>query len=66
MKEQGVLSRRYFYPLISNFPTYRGLPTAAKENLPLGNRMADEVLCLPMHHALSEEDIVRILNLIVK
>lgn len=66
MKEQGVLSRRYFYPLISNFPTYRGLPTANKENLPLGNKMAEEVLCLPMHHALSEEDITRIINLIIK
>lgn len=66
MKEQGILSRRYFYPLISNFPTYRGLPTAKKENLPLGNRMADEVLCLPMHHALSEKDIQKVLNLIVK
>jgi len=62
MKEAGVLSRRYFYPLISNFPTYRGLPTANKENLPLGNKMADEVLCLPMHHNLSEEDIKRVLN----
>lgn len=61
MKEQGVLSRRYFYPLISNFPTYRGLPTSNKENLPLANKMADEVLCLPMHHALTEDDIQRIL-----
>lgn len=66
MKEQGVLSRRYFYPLISNFPTYRGLPSANKANLPLGNKMADEVLCLPMHHALSEEDINRIISLIIK
>lgn len=66
MKEQGVLSRRYFYPLISNFPTYRGLPTANKGNLPLGNKMAEEVLCLPMHHALSEEDISRIINLIIQ
>ncbi len=66
MKEHGVLSRRYFYPLISNFPTYRGLPTAGKENLPLGNKMADEVLCLPMHHALSSDDIERILGLIIK
>ena len=66
MKEQGVLSRRYFYPLISNFPTYRGLPTANKDNLPLGNKMAEEVLCLPMHHALSDEDINRVLNLIIK
>ena len=61
MKEQGVLSRRYFYPLISNFPTYRGLPSAKKENLPLGNEMAEDVLCLPMHHALSESDVKRIL-----
>ena len=66
MKEQGVLSRRYFYPLISNFPTYRGLPSANKEYLPLGNKMADEVLCLPMHHELSDKDINRVLELIVK
>ena len=63
MRDAGVWSRRYFYPLISNFPTYRGLPSAAKENLPIGNKIADEVLCLPMHHALSEEDITRILSL---
>ena len=62
MKEQGVWSRRYFYPLISNFPTYRSLPTSNKENLPIANRMADEVLCLPMHHALSNEDIERVIN----
>ena len=61
MAEKKVLSRRYFYPLISNFPTYRGLPSSAKDNLPLANKMADEVLCLPMHHALSEEDMNRIL-----
>lgn len=61
MAEKNVLSRRYFYPLISNFPTYRGLPSSAKENLPLANKMADEVLCLPMHHALTEEDMNRIL-----
>lgn len=66
MKEQGVLSRRYFYPLISNFPTYRGLSTANRENLPVGNKMAEEVLCLPMHHALSDDDIQRVINLIVK
>lgn len=66
MKEQGILSRRYFYPLISDFPTYRGLPSAGKDNLPLANRMADQVLCLPMHHALSDEDIERVINLIIK
>lgn len=61
MKESNVLGRRYFYPLISEFSTYRGLPSAAKENLPKAHKMANSVLCLPMHHELSEEDIVRIL-----
>lgn len=66
MKEQGVLGRRYFYPLISTFSTYRGLPSAAPENLPVATKMANEVICLPMHHALSEEDIQRILNTIIR
>ena len=50
MKDNGVLGRRYFYPLISTFSTYRGLPSAAKENLPEAHKMADSVICLPMHH----------------
>ena len=66
MKEQGVLGRRYFYPLISTFSTYRGLPSAAQDNLPVATRIANEVICLPMHHVLSEEDINRILELIVR
>jgi len=66
MRKQNILCRRYFYPLISNFPTYRGLPSAGPDNLPLGNRMADEVLCLPMHHALSDQEIKRIITTIIK
>ena len=66
MKEQNVLSRRYFYPLISEFSTYRGLESADPKNLPNAHRMSDSVLCLPMHHELSDEDIVRILEIIVK
>jgi dTDP-4-amino-4,6-dideoxygalactose transaminase len=66
MKEQGVLGRRYFYPLISTFSTYRGLDSAKPENLPVATKMADEVICLPMHHALSDADIERILNCIIK
>lgn len=66
MKEANVLGRRYFYPLISEFSTYRGLESARKENLPNAHKMADAVICLPMHHELSEGDIERILNLIVK
>lgn len=66
MKEQNVLGRRYFYPLISEFSTYRGLPSANPENLPNAHKMADNVICLPMHHELSKEDIIRILNCIHK
>ena len=66
MKEQGVLGRRYFYPLISEFSTYRGLDSARSENLPEAHKMADSVICLPMHHALTDGDIQRILDTIVK
>lgn len=66
MKDEGVLGRRYFYPLISEFSTYRGLPSAVKENLPNAHIMADSVICLPMHHALNEEDIERTLKLIIR
>ncbi|MFS2343183.1 DegT/DnrJ/EryC1/StrS family aminotransferase [Bacteroides xylanisolvens] len=66
MKEQNVLGRRYFYPLISTFSTYRGLESSNPRNLPNAHKMADSVICLPMHHALTEEDIQRILHCIVK
>ena len=66
MKENNVLGRRYFYPLISEFSTYRGLPSAAPENLPNAHKMADSVICLPMHHELSEEGLECVLNIIVK
>ena len=66
MKEQGVFGRRYFYPLISTFSTYRGLPSATADNLPVATRIANEVICLPMHHGLSGEDLDRILELIVR
>lgn len=66
MRSHNVLGRRYFYPLISTFSTYRGLPYAAPENLPKAHKMADSVICLPMHHELSSEDIDRVLELIVK
>jgi len=66
MKEQNVLGRRYFYPLISEFSTYRGLESADPNNLPNAHIMANSVLCLPMHHELSNEDVERILNEILK
>ena len=66
MKESGVLGRRYFYPLISSFRTYRELPSAAPENLPQAHQMANRVSCLPMHHLLDDESVGRVLNCIVK
>lgn len=65
LKEHGVLGRRYFYPLISEFSTYRSLPSAAPGNLPVATRIANEVICLPMHHELSEVDLDRILDIVV-
>lgn len=64
MKARNILGRRYFYPLISNFSTYHGLPSAATENLPNATRIANEVICLPMHHELSDNDLERILDCI--
>ncbi len=66
MKDQGVWGRRYFYPLISEFSTYRGLESSRPENLPNAHMMADTVICLPMHHVLREEEINRIIDCIIR
>ena len=66
MKANNVLGRRYFYPLISTFSTYRGLESSDPKNLPIATRIADEVICLPMHDALSENDIQRVIDCIKK
>ena len=49
MKDIGIHPRRYFYPLISEFPMYRGLPSAHKDNLPVATAIARQVLCLPIY-----------------
>ena len=64
MKERGVLGRRYFYPLITDFSTYRGLESARPENLPVATRIADSVICLPMYHDLTDGDVDRVIGLI--
>jgi len=66
MREAGVLGRRYFYPLISEFSTYSALPSATRANLPMAYAMADSVLCLPLHHALTDADIDWVLSLITR
>ena len=66
MKEKNVLGRRYFYPLISTFSTYRGLESANPENLPNAHKMADSVICLPVYYGLGDKDIERILDILVQ
>lgn len=66
LKEHNILGRRYFYPLISTFSTYRGLSSATADNLPNATRIANEVICLPMHHELNEKDLNRILDVIIR
>jgi len=66
MKVANVLGRRYFYPLITEFDPYKDYSSAAKENLPVANKIADSVICLPMHHQLSDEDIKRVLECIIR
>lgn len=64
LKDHGILSRRYFYPLISDFPMYRGLPSAQRDNLPVATDAAQKILCLPIHPQLNSDDIVRITQII--
>lgn len=64
LKEHGIYGRRYFYPLITAFDPYRDYPSAKPENLPVATKVADQVLCLPMHHALTQGDINRVVNAI--
>lgn len=64
LKKNNILSRRYFYPLISNMPMYRGMDTATKEHLPNANDIADKVLCLPIFNGLTDNDFCRIIKVI--
>ncbi len=57
LKRHNVFARRYFYPLISDMPTYRNLPSAGRERLPVASRIAEQVLCLPMYGALEPQTV---------
>lgn len=64
LRQEGIIARRYFYPLISDFPMYRGLPSAAPVNLPVAKQAAAEVLCLPIYPHLPLETVDRITSII--
>jgi dTDP-4-amino-4,6-dideoxygalactose transaminase len=64
LKEKNIYGRRYFYPLISNFPIYSHIPTASHKSLPVANVLADQVICLPMFSELKEEEVTYICKMI--
>ncbi len=64
LKNNNIYGRRYFFPLISDFPTYRGLPSSDHNNLPNAVKLADEVICLPIYPELSFENIKYISSII--
>jgi len=64
LKKENIFGRRYFYPLISQFPTYRGLPSAKPSNLPVAEAMAEQVICLPIYPDLGFNAIEKIITII--
>lgn len=64
LREAGIHARRYFYPLISDMPMYRGLPSAAPSNLPIAKEVAKQILCLPIYPDLVEDDQDRVIGII--
>ena len=64
LKANDIFARRYFYPLISSFPMYRGLSSAHRENLPIATQVSSQVLCLPIYPALALESQMQIIELI--
>lgn len=63
-RDNDIIVRRYFYPLISDFPMYRGLPSAAHNNLPIARKVAEQVLCIPIYPALPLAQVDRIIRLL--
>ena len=66
MISDDIYTRRYFYPLISEFPMYRGLPSASSNNLPVASSVSRKILCLPIYPALENADVQRVVDVIRK
>jgi len=64
LKEHNIFGRRYFFPLISQFPTYKGLPSASPENIPIAQRISKQILCLPIYPELQPEVVTNICSII--
>lgn len=64
LRDAGIFARRYFYPLISQFPMYRSIPSADAAYLPVATQAAEQVICLPMAPGLSREDQDRTIQIV--
>ena len=64
LRRHNIFGRRYFYPLITAFPIYKGFPSAAKENLPNAHMLAERVICLPISHEIEPEDVERVCRIL--
>lgn len=64
LKERNIFTRRYFYPLISEFPMYRGMTSSKRSNLPVANSISERVLCLPIYPALEAQSVDAIVSII--
>jgi dTDP-4-amino-4,6-dideoxygalactose transaminase len=64
LKENNIYGRRYFYPLISEFPAYRGLPSSNPDNLKVASKITNQVICLPIYPSLDQSDVENIINTI--
>jgi len=66
LKMHNIFARRYFYPLISQFPTYKGLDSAKKGRMPVAERVAEEVICLPIYPDMSIVEVDLICRLLLR
>ena len=65
LKDHHIFARRYFYPLISDFPMYRGMPSAHRDLLPVATAAAQKVLCLPIYPAMTPHDQQRVIDIVL-
>lgn len=64
LRDQRIYARRYFYPLISDFPMYRGMPSAAHHNLPVARSVASRIICLPIYPGMDAQDVTRVVDVV--
>lgn len=64
LKQNNIITRKYFYPLVSSFSGYNNMPSSSEFNLPVANKVSSEVLCLPIYSGLNSQDILRVISII--